>query len=102
MICNKDCFHCPFSDCINDEYGPEELAMVIAFEEAAGIVFRAEKDMLYEEIIEACEIQRKAEKARRSAAIRKAKSRKNADRHKPYINPSAIKLKRFYGGLCKK
>ena len=100
MVCNKDCFHCVFEDCINDEYGPEELAMVIAFEEAAGIAFQGEKDMLYLEIVEACEVQRKDEKARRSAAIRKAKSRKNADGHMPYFSPSL--LKKYFGGLRKK
>ena len=25
MICDKDCLHCGFEDCINDEFTPEEL-----------------------------------------------------------------------------
>lgn len=25
MICDKDCFHCKFNDCINDEIEPEVI-----------------------------------------------------------------------------
>ena len=78
MVCNKDCFHCVFEDCINDDYGPEELALVLAFEEAGGVVFQSEREALSEEIVEACMLQRKLKNDRAREATRKTRERKKS------------------------
>lgn len=86
MICNKDCFHCRHSDCINDDYGPEELAMVIAFEKLAGVYTPIDAEGFIDELVAACRIEKERARERRSAAVRMSRMRKNPDGFKPRVS----------------
>ena len=76
MICTKDCFQCAFKDCINNDYGPDDLMMVIEAEDCGGVLSEGERAALPEEILEAYRIEKDIYFKREAARRRKETSRK--------------------------
>ena len=44
MTCHKKCLYCPYPDCLNDDYGPEDLDAVIDAEKCAGIYTKEDEE----------------------------------------------------------
>lgn len=81
-ICNNDCLHCTHPDCINDEYGPVEFCMIVAFEKVAGVYSRADEEAFSQEYMEACvlekEIEAERERKRKDKQRERAKARQRS------------------------
>ena len=83
MICTKNCFCCAFKDCLNDDFGPDDLMMVIEAEDCGGVLTEEERAALPEEILEAYRIEKKLIAKREAARRRKDRSRKKSRSYFP-------------------
>ena len=78
MSCAKDCFNCPFVDCINDDYGPEDLETVIEAEKCAGIYTEQDKKCYQGDLFYALSASRSKASLRVTMAERKFRERTEA------------------------
>jgi len=78
MSCVKDCLHCPYPDCLNDDYGPEDLDAVIEAEKCAGIYTEHDEKCFQDELFYALSASRSKASLRVAVAERKFRERTKA------------------------